>query len=165
MKPSKTLLNHQIRDPEVRLIDQDGKMIGVVRKEIALRSAELAGLDLIQVSSGSPPTCKILDHGKWKYQQEKAEKPQKKILLKVLFFRPTTGQHDIDVKAKNARRFLDDGHKVKLAVKFSGRELAHKDIGIRLLQGVIKSLEDVAKIDSPVKMEGKDAFAIVVKRE
>lgn len=159
-------MNQEIHAPEVRLIDENGQMVGVMPPREALAMAEARGLDLIEIApNAKPPTCKIMDYGKWKYENKKKEKAAKKkqtvITIKEIQIRPRTDQHDLDVKMKHARRFLLEGDKVKLNLRFSGREMAHQDIGLNLLTGVAKSLEDVANVETHPKMEGRQMFVLL----
>ncbi len=158
-------MNHEINAPEVRLIDDKGTMVGVMSPREALAIAEGKGLDLIEIApTAKPPTCKIMDYGKYKYEAKKKEKVAKKkqvtISIKEVQLRPRTDQHDLDVKLRAARRFLLEGDKVKFNMRFMGRELAHQELGYRLLKRVGESLLDVAVIESPPKMEGKQLFAL-----
>lgn len=158
-------MNHEINAPEVRLIDDNGTMVGVMSPREALAIAESKGLDLIEIApTAKPPTCKIMDYGKYKYELKKKEKVAKKkqvtISIKEVQLRPRTDQHDLDVKLRAARRFLLDGDKVKFNMRFMGRELAHQELGYKLLKRVGESLLDVAIIEAPPKMEGKQLFAL-----
>jgi translation initiation factor IF-3 len=158
-------MNHEINAPEVRLIDDNGTMVGVMSPREALAIAESKGLDLIEIApTAKPPTCKIMDYGKYKYELKKKEKVARKkqvtISIKEVQLRPRTDQHDLDVKLRAARRFLLDGDKVKFNMRFMGRELAHQELGYKLLKRVGESLLDVAIIEAPPKMEGKQLFAL-----
>jgi len=158
-------VNREIRAPEVRVIDEDGKMLGVFPPAEALRLAEGKGLDLIEIApTAKPPTCKITDYGKYKYELKKKEhaarKNQQVITIKEIQLRPRTDQHDLDVKMKHARRFLLDGDKVKVNLRFYGREMAHQELGIALLDKVSKALLDIAMLETPPKMEGRQLFAL-----
>lgn len=141
-------------------------MIGVLTLAAALESAENSGLDLVEVSpQADPPVCKALDYGKYKYEQQKrkaeARKKQKTIELKELKMRPTIDDHDLGVKLNAARRFLDDGNKVKFTVRFRGRELANTDLGRKLLNGISETLGEDAKVETFPKMEGRQMAMIV----
>lgn len=158
-------VNREIRAPEVRVIDDTGQMLGVFSPMEALRMAEAKGLDLIEIApTAKPPTCKIMDYGKYKYENKKKEhaarKNQQVIVIKEIQLRPRTDQHDLDVKMKHARRFLLEGDKVKVNLRFYGREMAHQELGMQLLVRVIKALEDLALVESPPKMEGRQLFAL-----
>ncbi|MCB0411719.1 MAG: translation initiation factor IF-3 [Bdellovibrionales bacterium] len=159
-------MNQEIFAQEVRLIDENGEMMGVMPPREALAIAENRGLDLIEIApNAKPPTCKIMDYGKWKYENKKKEKVAKKkqtvISIKEVQLRPRTEQHDLDVKMRHARRFLIEGDKVKLNLRFSGREMAHQELGLQLLKDVSKGLEDVAVVEVPPKMEGRQMFVLM----
>jgi translation initiation factor IF-3 len=150
----------------VRLIDENGSMVGVMSSREALQIAESRGLDLIEIApTASPPTCKIMDYGKYKYENKKKEKEAKKkqtvITVKEIQVRPRTDDHDIDVKVRHARRFLLDGDKVKVNLRFMGRELAHQEFGMATLKRVEKMLSDIATTESAPKVEGKQAFLLL----
>jgi translation initiation factor IF-3 len=158
-------VNREIRAPEVRVIDEDGTMLGVFAPMEALRMAEAKGLDLIEIApTAKPPTCKIMDYGKYKYEQKKKEhqarKNQTVITIKEIQLRPRTDQHDLDVKLRHARRFLLDGDKVKVNLRFYGREMAHQNLGMELLNKVSASLLDIAIVEVPPKMEGRQLFVL-----
>lgn len=159
-------VNREIRAPQVRIIDDEGKMLGVMTPSEGIRLAEERGLDLIEiVPTASPPTCKIMDYGKWKYENKKkqaaARKKQVIVQTKEIQLRPRTDQHDIDVKLRHARRFLLDGDKVKVNLRFSGREMAHQEVGFNNLKKVTESLQDVGMTEVAPKMEGRQLFCIV----
>ncbi|OGU60693.1 MAG: translation initiation factor IF-3 [Ignavibacteria bacterium GWF2_33_9] len=152
--------------PEIRLIDQDGKMVGVVTVKDALRMAEVRELDLVEISpNAKPPVCKILDYSKFLYDQQKREKAQKRQQqaqqMKELRFTWRTAQHDFNFKAKHAREFLEEGNKVKATVMFRGREITHQEVGEELLKRFIEELEDISKVDSPIKLEGRKLNVIL----
>ncbi|MGZ3723063.1 MAG: translation initiation factor IF-3 [Bdellovibrionales bacterium] len=159
-------VNGEIYAAQIRLIDENGTMIGVMTPREALAMAESKGLDLIEIApTATPPTCKIMDYGKWKYENKKKEKEAKKkqtvITVKEIQVRPRTDDHDIDVKVRHARRFLLDGDKVKVNLRFMGRELAHQEFGMATLKRVEKMLLDVALVESPPRVEGKQAFLLL----
>jgi translation initiation factor IF-3 len=159
-------VNREIRAPEVRVIDEDGTMLGVFPPPEALRMAEAKGLDLIEIApTAKPPTCKIMDYGKYKYELKKKEhqarKNQTVIVIKEIQLRPRTDQHDLDVKMKHARRFLLEGDKVKVNLRFYGREMAHQEVGFELLKRVIAALNDVAIVETNPKMEGRQLFVLL----
>ncbi len=151
-------INEQIRISPVRVVNQDGEMLGVIPTEKALQIAQEVGLDLVEVAPNErPPVCRILDYGKFKYEQKKrAQKSHKahQTQVKEIRLRPKTGNHDIEFKMKRARRFLEERDKVKLNVFFRGRENAHHDRGREMLQDIIAQLEDIAKVEKPPSMEG-----------
>lgn len=141
-------------------------MVGVMSSREALSIAEGRGLDLIEIApTASPPTCKIMDYGKYKYENKKKEKEAKKkqtvITIKEIQVRPRTDEHDIEVKVRNARRFLLEGDKVKVNLRFMGRELAHQEFGMKTLKKVQEMLMDVAMVETPPKLEGKQAFLLL----
>ena len=159
-------VNREIRAPEVRVIDDDGTMLGIFPPFEALKMAEAKGLDLIEVApTAKPPTCKITDYGKYKYELKKKEhearKNQTVIVIKEIQLRPRTDQHDLDVKMRSARSFLLDGDKVKVNLRFYGREMAHQELGMGLLQKVIAALSDLALVEANPKMEGKQLFVLL----
>ncbi len=149
----------------MRLIDDEGTMLGVMSAREALVIAEDRGLDLIEIApTAKPPTCKIMDYGKWMYENKKKDKESKKkqtvISIKEVQFRPRTEDHDLNVKLKHARRFLLEGNKVKANLRFSGREMAHQEQGLKLLQKVIKLLDDIAVVETAPKREGRQMFVL-----
>lgn len=159
-------INEQIRARQVRLIAEDGEQVGVVSIQDALARADEAGLDLVEISpNAEPPVCKILDYGKYKYEQQKkaaeARKKQKVIEVKELKFRPNIDDHDYQVKIRAARRFLEEGDKVKVTLRFRGREMAHLDLGMKVLARVREELADIAKVEMDAKVEGKQAIMIL----
>ncbi|MEE8276607.1 MAG: translation initiation factor IF-3 [Alphaproteobacteria bacterium] len=169
--PKKTgpRVNDEISVPNVRLIDEKGEQVGIVELEDALDRAFDAGLDLVEVAgTADPPVCKILDVGKLKYQEQKkkteARKKQKVIEVKEIKMRPNIDQHDYDVKMRNARRFIDDGDKVKVTLRFRGRELAHPELGMKVLERVRDELDEVTKVEQMPKMEGRQMVMIIAPR-
>ena len=159
-------VNREIRAPEVRVIGDDGKMLGVMSVPEALRAAEDAGLDLIEIApTAKPPTCKIMDYGKWKYENKKkavqAKKNQTVITIKEVQLRPRTDQHDLETKLRHARGFLLDGDKVKVNLRFSGREMAHQELGFNLLKKVQEMLSDIAVTEAHPKLEGRQMFILL----
>jgi len=161
--------NEEIDSATVRLIGVDGEQIGIVSIEDALARAEAAGLDLVEIAAqADPPVAKILDVGKLKYQEQKkkneARKKQRVIDVKEIKLRPNIDDHDYDVKLRNARRFLDEGDKVKVTLRFRGREMAHQDIGVRVLERVRGELEPVAKVEQMPRMEGRQMVMVMAPR-
>jgi translation initiation factor IF-3 len=147
------------------LIDQDGEQQGVVLLESALRTAEDAGLDLVEVSpNAKPPVCRIMDYGKFKFEQSKkqqeARKKQKQIQVKEVKFRPGTDEGDYQVKLRNLIRFLKDGDKAKVTLRFRGREMVHQDIGLRLLKRVEEDLTDYGTVEQRPKLEGRQTIMV-----
>jgi translation initiation factor IF-3 len=161
--------NDSIRVREVRLIDEEGQNVGVIETSEALERAVAAGLDLVEVSpDADPPVCKILDFGKFKYQEQKkaaeARKKQKTVDVKEIKMRPNIDQHDYDVKMKSMRRFFDDGDKVKVTLRFRGREMAHQQIGRDLLMRVRSETEGYAKVESEPRLEGRQMVMVLAPR-
>jgi translation initiation factor IF-3 len=145
---------------EVRVISSDGEQLGILKTGDAIRAAEDRGMDLVEVSGDSrPPVCRIMDYGKYKYTQKKKQQVAKKRSssqsLKEVKFRPKTEEHDYQFKFKHITRFLNDGHKAKVTVRFRGREMAHKDIGMEMLQRIIKEVGEMATVASAPVMEGR----------
>lgn len=158
--------NEKIRASEVRLINADGENVGVVSTVEALNMAREADLDLLEISStSSPPVCKIMDYGKWKYEEQRriseAKKNQKVVDTKELKVRPNIDVHDLQVKLKAARKFIESGDKVKFFVRFKGREITNQDAGTRLLDRVKEDLGELIKIDKEPLMEGRQMIMII----
>ncbi|WP_246162118.1 translation initiation factor IF-3 [Roseovarius faecimaris] len=159
-------INERITSDEIRLIGADGENVGVVTPSRALDLAEEAGLDLVEISpNANPPVCKIMDFGKYKYEQQKREsearKKQKVIEVKEVKFRPNTDTHDYDVKMRNVTKFLQNGDKVKVTLRFRGREMAHQELGRDLLNRVAEDTKDIGKIENMPKMEGRQMIMII----
>jgi translation initiation factor IF-3 len=153
-------VNNRIRAREVLLIDEEGTRVGVVSLRDALALAEERGLDLVEVApTATPPVCRILDYGKYRYEQTKRErearKHQKQAELKEVRLKPKTDEHDLEIKARQARKFLLAGDKVKFTVRFRGREMAHPDIGREMLEQIAEELRDVATVEQRPLMEGR----------
>lgn len=153
----------------MRLIDENGEMVGVVTTQEALRRAEMAGLDLVEVApQNDPPVCKILDYGKYKYEQQKkmaaVRKNQKVIEIKEIKLRPSIEENDYQVKLKNMHRFFESGDKVKVSMRFKGREIAHQDIGMALLKRMCADLEEIARVEQEPKFEGKQVIMLLSPR-
>ena len=153
-------MNEEIDVANVRLIDADGEQVGVVSVEEGQEMADEAGLDLVEVSPhADPPVCKILDYGKYKYEAQKkaneARKKQKTIEVKEIKMRPGIEEHDYQVKMRSVRKFLDNGDKVKMTIRFRGREMAHQDLGMRVLDRVRDELEEDVKIEQFPRTEGR----------
>ena len=162
-------VNEDIRVREVQLIDQEGKNRGVIALRDALDLALEAGLDLVEVAPNmSPPVCKILDFGKFKYQEQKkaaeARKKQKVVEVKEIKFRPMIDDHDYDVKMRSIRRFFDEGDKVKVTLRFRGREMAHQELGFKLLDRVRDDVAPVAKVEQEPKFEGRQMVMVLSPR-
>lgn len=155
------LINEAIRVPQVRVIANDGEQLGILKTQDALRIAYDKGLDLVMVAAQSdPPVCKIIDYGKYCFERDKREKEAKKkqtvIEIKELQLTCKIGQHDIDTKLKHARRFIGDGNKVRIIVKYQGREMQHTEIGAELLNSFLSSLSDIAAADKQPVLEGRN---------
>lgn len=161
--------NRDIRVRTIRLIDENGEMVGIVGITEGLRMAEEAGLDLVEVSpNAEPPVCKLLDAGRYKYELQKraneARKKQKIIEIKEIKLRPNIGAHDYEIKLRQVKEFLTEGDKVKLTLRFRGREMAHQDIGYQLLQRAHKDIEDIAKVEQMPRLEGKMMVMMVAPK-
>ncbi|NNM43022.1 MAG: translation initiation factor IF-3 [Chlamydiae bacterium] len=159
-------INREIRAPKVRVIDQDGKQVGVITIQEALSRAELAGLDLVEISPGAePPVCKIIDYGKFRYQLTKKEKESKKsqhqVKVKEIKLKPNTDENDVAIKTKHSREFLLKGNKVRVTCVFRGRELQHPEFGIRIVQKVCEDLSDIATPESDPKMMGRSLSVVI----
>ena len=162
-------VNDAITNETVLVIDDEGEKRGVMKLEAALALAEEAELDLVEVSpNAEPPVCKIMDYGKYKYQAQKkaneARKKQKVIEVKEIKLRPGIDKHDYDVKMRAMKRFFDEGDKVKVTMRFRGREMAHTELGFDLLQKVKADTEEVAKVEFEPKMEGRQMIMILAPR-
>ena len=158
-----------ISAPTIRLVDLDGEMVGVLSAEEGLQMAIDAGLDLVEVSpNADPPVCKILDYGKFKYEQQKkrneARKKQKIIEVKEIKMRPGIDEHDYQVKMRSMRRFLGDGDKVKVTIRFRGREMAHQELGMKVLDRVCGDLEELIKVEMVPQMEGRLMTMVLAPR-
>ncbi|MGY8995401.1 MAG: translation initiation factor IF-3 [Alphaproteobacteria bacterium] len=161
--------NEDIRVPQVRLIGADGSLIGVVTIQAALSAAEDSGLDLVEISpNADPPVCKLLDYGKFKYEAQKkaneARKRQKTIDVKEIKMRPNIDDHDYEVKMRAMTKFIGEGDKVKFTIRFRGRELAHPEIGRKLLDRIREEAEELAKIESMAKMEGRQMIMVMAPK-
>ena len=159
-------VNDRIRAPEIRLIGAEGENLGVQQPRRAMELAEQAGLDLVEISpNANPPVCKIMDFGKFKYEQQKREsearKKQKIIEVKEVKFRPGTDIHDYDVKMRNVLKFLEKGDKVKITLRFRGREMAHQNLGRELLERVAEDVKELGKVENMPKMEGRQMIMMI----
>lgn len=159
-------VNNEIRAPQVRLINEKGDMVGVMSAREALMLADEAGLDLVEVSpNADPPVCKITDYGKYKYEAQKkaneARKKQKIIEVKEIKMRPGIDDHDYDVKMRAMRKFLEEGDKVKVTLRFRGREMVHQDLGMNVLVRVREELETLSKVEQMPKMEGRQMTMVL----
>ena len=161
--------NEGIDTPEIQLIDVSGENVGVVEIEDALARASDAGLDLVEISPNTnPPVCKILDYGKYKYQAQKkaaeARKKQRTVEIKEIKMRPNIDTHDYDVKMRSMNRFFEEGDKVKVTLRFRGREMAHQDLGIQLLNKVKDDTIEIAKVESEPRLEGRQMVMVLAPR-
>jgi translation initiation factor IF-3 len=162
-------VNQEIRSREVQLIDSSGENKGVVDFHTAMSLAETAGLDLVEISPNStPPVCKILDFGKYKFQAQKkaaeARKKQKVVEVKEIKLRPMIDDHDYDVKMRSMKRFFEEGDKVKITLRFRGREMAHQELGYKLLNRVKEDTGPVAKVESEPRFEGRQMVMMLAPR-
>lgn len=160
-------VNEQIRLPKIRLVDENGEMVGVVTIQEALRRADEAGLDLVEISpNAEPPVCKILNYSKYKYELQKkaneARKKQKVIEIKEIKIRPTIEEHDYEVKLRAAKKFLENEDKVKVTLRLRGREMAHQDLAMKVLQRFKGDLAELSKVEHEPRMEGKQAIMMLI---
>ncbi|MBU5265614.1 translation initiation factor IF-3 [Virgibacillus proomii] len=159
-------VNEKIRAREVRLIDANGDQLGVKSRHEALEIAQKRNLDLVLVApNAKPPVCRIMDYGKYRFEQQKKEKEarkkQKVINVKEVRFTPGIGDHDFETKLKNARKFLQKGDKVKAAVRFRGRAITHKELGREVLDRFAEEVKDIATVETKPKMEGRNMFMML----
>jgi translation initiation factor IF-3 len=162
-------VNEEIRIPQVRLIDQDGEMQGVMSAREAMHRAFTAGLDLVEISpNADPPVCKILDFGKFKYEQQKkrneAKKKQKVIEIKEIKVRPNIDENDYQVKMRAMKSFIEEGDKVKVTLRFRGREMAHQDIGVRVLERIRAEMDTTSKVEQMPRMENRQMVMVLSPR-
>jgi translation initiation factor IF-3 len=162
-------VNRQIRISPVRVIAPDGSQLGILEVDVALARAQEEGLDLVEVApTARPPVVRIMDYGKFKFEQAKqariAKKKQHVILLKEVKYRPGIDDHDFDTKTRHARRFLDEGNKVKVTMMFRGRQVAHPELGREVLDRVATELADIGKIETDAKLEGKNMTMILAPK-
>ncbi|MDB5039273.1 MAG: translation initiation factor [Bacteriovoracaceae bacterium] len=159
-------VNHQIRAPKIRVVLEDGGMLGVMSPQEALREGERRGLDLVEISpKATPPVCKLMDYGKFKYELKKKSHTGKKVassVLKEITLSPQTDVHDLNFKMKNSIGFLEEGHRVKITIRFRGREMAHPEIGRRQMEKVLDALKNHGAPEGSMKMEGKMLMAMFV---
>jgi translation initiation factor IF-3 len=161
--------HREINVRSVRLVDANGDMVGIVSLRDAIMAAEDAGLDLVEVSpNADPPVCKILDYGKFKYEAQKkaneARKKQKIIEVKEIKLRPNIDENDYDVKLRSAKRFLEEGDKVKVTMRFRGREMAHQDLGMNVLVKVRDDLGELGKVEQMPKLEGRQMVMVLAPK-
>ena len=165
-KPSGPRYNNRINSSEVQVINNEGENLGILNLQEAITKAKSEGFDLIEIApNAKPPVCKIMDIGKYKYDQQKkaskAKKNQKKVELKEIKLRPVTEVHDYTFKIKNAQKFLSKGDKVKFTIKFKGRELQHKNLGNELMDKIKSDMENVGKIELQPKFDGKQMIMVI----
>ncbi len=163
------MINEEIRDKEVRLIGADGSQQGIVALDVAMNMADEAGMDLVKIApQAEPPVCKIMDYGKYRFEQGKREKEQKKnqkvIDLKEIRLSATIDTHDMEVKAKACTKFLQNGDKVKVSIRFRGRQAKHGDIGLDVMNTFYEMVNETAAIDKPAKQEGRNMFMILTPK-
>ena len=163
------MINEEIRDREVRLIDEKGNQMGIVSIAAAMSIADERGLDLVKIAAQvTPPVCKIMDYGKYRFEQGKREKEQRKnqkiIEIKEVRLSATIDTHDMEVKAKACTRFLQNGDKVKVSIRFRGRQITHGDIGLEVMNTFYEMVKDNAAIDRPAKQEGRNMFMILTPK-
>ncbi|MBQ9832226.1 MAG: translation initiation factor IF-3 [Clostridia bacterium] len=163
------LINEEIRDKEVRLVDENGEQQGIVTIDVAMRMADEAGLDLVKISPMAvPPVCKIMDYGKYRFEQSKREKEQRKnqkvIEIKEIRLSATIDTRDMEVKAKAAIKFLQNKDKVKVSIRFRGRQAKHGDIGLDVMDAFYEMVKDYAAVDKPAKQEGRNMFMILTSK-
>ncbi len=163
------MINEQIRDKEIRLIGEDGEQLGIVPIKEALRLAKEANLDLVKIApTAKPPVCKIIDYGKYRYElarkEKEAKKKQKVTEVKEIRLSPNIDDNDLATKANNARKFIAKGDKVKVALRFRGREMAHMGASKQILDDFFAKLEDIAVIEKPAKLEGRSMIMFLTEK-
>ena len=163
------MLNEQIRDKEIRLIGDDGEQLGIMSAKDALKMAKEAGLDLVKIApTAKPPVCKIVDYGKYRYEQarreKEAKKKQKTTEVKEIQLSPNIDVNDLTTKANQARKFLEKGNKVKVALRFRGREMAHMATGKEVLDTFLEKVSDVAVVEKPAKLEGRSMIMVLAEK-
>ncbi|WP_372796004.1 translation initiation factor IF-3 [Pontiella sp.] len=163
-------MNHRIRVPEIRVVDPNGEPVGIMKTGDALNRAKQYGVDLVEITpNAKPPVCKIMDYGKYKYDQEKKKKEQKKhqvqTKLKEVKFRVNVGDHDYETKMRNLRKFIEHGDRVKISLMFRGRENAHRELGLQVMQRVIQDTVDITTVDQAPRMQGRFINAVLVPKK
>lgn len=166
----KQRVNGEINAPEVRLVGDDGEQLGIVSLNSAMSIAEEAGLDLVEIAPlAKPPVCKVMDYGKFKYQEQKkaheARLKQKQVQVKEVKLRPGTDENDYQIKLRNLKRFLGEGDKAKVTLRFRGREMAHQEIGMRQLERIKSDLEEIAVVEQMPKMEGRQMIMVIAPKK
>ncbi|MBE5929930.1 MAG: translation initiation factor IF-3 [Lachnospiraceae bacterium] len=163
------MLNEQIRDKEIRLVGEDGEQLGIMSAKDALKMAKEANLDLVKIApTAKPPVCKIVDYGKYRYEQarreKEAKKKQKVTEVKEIHLSPNIDVNDLTTKANQARKFVEKGNKVKVALRFRGREMAHMATGKEVLDSFFEKLSDVAVVEKPAKLEGRSMIMVLAEK-
>ena len=163
------MLNEQIRDKEIRLVGEDGEQLGIMSAKDALKMAKEANLDLVKIApTAKPPVCKIVDYGKYRYEQarreKEAKKKQKVTEVKEIHLSPNIDVNDLTTKANQARKFVEKGNKVKVALRFRGREMAHMATGKEVLDTFFEKLSDVAVVEKPAKLEGRSMIMVLAQK-
>ena len=163
------MLNEQIRDKEIRLVGEDGEQLGIMSAKDALKMAKEANLDLVKIApTAKPPVCKIVDYGKYRYEQarreKEAKKKQKVTEVKEIHLSPNIDANDLTTKANQARKFVEKGNKVKVALRFRGREMAHMATGKEVLDTFLEKVTDVAVVEKPAKLEGRSMIMVLAQK-
>ncbi|MDX1680139.1 MAG: translation initiation factor IF-3 [Akkermansiaceae bacterium] len=159
-----TRVNERIRAPKIRVVTADGRQLGVMSSKEALSKAKSIGMDLVEIADkANPPVCKIIDYGKYKYEQAKLKKktPKHSTKMKEIKFRVRTGEHDYNIKLSRAEEFLDEGHKVRFILQFRGRENAHRELGFEVLEKIVEDLKTMAQVDQKPRLSGR-AVAMIL---
>lgn len=162
------MINEQIRDREVRVVGEEGEQLGIMTSRDALKMAKDAGLDLVKIApTAKPPVCKIIDYGKYRYEQarrdKEAKKKQKTVELKEIRLSPNIDGNDLNTKVNNARKFLEKGNKVKITLRFRGREMSHMGASKHVLDDFAENLKDIAGVEKPAKLEGRSMSIVLAK--
>ncbi len=165
-------INNAIRAHQVRLIDEENNQVGVVEKSVAMEKAIEAGFDLVEVSPNSvPPVCRIMDYGKWLYEQKRKLRESRKkshqmaATLKEIRFKPETDKHDLDIKVRHAHEFLEKGHRVQFTLVFRGRQVLHQEKGLEIFNAITTTLEAVSKVESPAKIMNRRMTMLLVPKK
>ena len=163
------MINEEIRDREVRLIDENGEQMGVVTNQVAQALAEERGFDLVKIApQATPPVCKLMDYGKYRFDNSKREKDQRKnqktVDIKEVRLSATIDLHDLEVKAKNCIKFLQQGDKVKVSIRFRGRQATHGEIGLQVMNDFFELVKELGVIERPAKQEGRNMFMVLSPR-
>ncbi|MBS0545953.1 MAG: translation initiation factor IF-3 [Proteobacteria bacterium] len=166
----KQRVNGEINAPEIRLVGEEGEQLGIVSVHAALSMAEEAGLDLVEIAPlAKPPVCKLMDFGKFKYQEQKkaheARLKQKQVQVKEVKLRPGTDENDYQIKLRNLKRFLEEGDKCKVTLRFRGREMAHQEFGLRQLERIKADLEELGQVEQMPKMEGRQMIMVIAPKK